>query len=86
VSTCHSSTLSSKFRTGVTVATQLEQLIVVFSFIVFNYLSRLRLSLKLFKRTETELNDIAKLAIIGLITKPFIGYNTPAAMGIVIML
>ena len=42
----------------------------------FKFLSR-----KAFKITETELKVIAALAIIGLKSKPKIGYRTPAATG-----
>ncbi len=39
------------------------------------------LNLKAFKITETELNVIAALAIIGLKSKPKTGYKAPAAIG-----
>jgi len=46
-----------------------------------NAYSLMRRSLRAFPITETELNVMAALAIMGLSSTPAIGYRTPAAIG-----
>ena len=77
------------FKKGVTFDTQPPQLIFVLNFkvfIVFKFIINikvlLRLSLKLFRTTDTLLKAIAIPAIIGSNKNPFTGYKTPAAIGI----
>ena len=66
---------------GVLVSRVLLESIVLFSSYRFTHFN-----LRLFMTTLTELRAIAAPAIIGSSKKPLMGYNTPAASGMPMML